>query len=220
MKFSKETLTVLKNFSTINQSILFKEGSEIKTISPQKTVMASANITEDIPSQAGIYDLARFLSVHSLFENPDIEFGDKFLTIQEGKRKTKYTYADPSMMILPPEKEVKIPSIDVEVDVSSSDIDSVMKAASSLRLPEIAFIGREGTCYLAAVDSGNPSSDTFEVELGDTEDDFQLIIKLENLNVLPSDYKVGLCSKGISKFTSDTATYFIAIESKSHYKKG
>lgn len=220
MKFSERTLTILKNFATINPSVIFKPGSELKTISPQKTVMAMANIADEIPSAACVYDMSRFLSIYGLYSDPNIEFESKNFIISEGKRKTKYVFADQSMVIAPPEKEIKIPSADVEVDVEWNDLQSVIKASGVLQLPEIAFVGENGTCYLRAIDSGNSSADTFGVELGDTSDTFQLIIKTENLKLLPQNYKVTLSSKGISKFEAADIRYFIAIESKSSYKKG
>lgn len=220
MNFSERTLTVLKNFATINPSLIFKPGKELRTISPQKTVMAMAKIDDEIPAPACIYDMSRFLSVYGLYAKPNVEFENKNFVISEGKRKTKYVFADPSMVIAPPEKTISLPSNDVEVDVEWADLQSVIKASGVLQLPEIAFVGENGTCYLRAIDSGNPSADTFGVELGDTTDTFQLIIKTENLKLLPQNYKVTLSSKGISKFEGTDLVYFIAIESKSSYSKG
>jgi hypothetical protein len=220
MKLSSETMTILKNFATINQSILFKEGKIIKTISPQKTVMAMAEVSDDFSRQFGIYSLPKFISACSLFQNPELKFNDNHLQIIDGKQKANYVYADPSMIITPPEKEIKLPSVDVSVEVTSADINKIMKGASAFQLPEIAFVGENGTCYLRAIDSSTQNSDYYGVELGETEDTFCLIIKSENLQILPLDYKVELSSKGISKFSADNVTYFIAIESKSTYQKG
>jgi len=221
MKLSDQTLTVLKNFATINPSVVFKPGSELRTISPQKTVMSVAEVPDEFPIQACVYDMSRFLSMCSLYENPEIDFQDnKVCYIRDGKRKTKYVFADISMVIVPPEKEIIIPSEDVNVDVEWDDIQSVLKAAGVLNLPEIAFVGRDGICYISAVDSANPTADSHEIEIGKTDDTFQLVIKTENLKLLPQKYNVTLCSKGISKFEGDKIKYFIAIESKSTYKKG
>jgi hypothetical protein len=220
MKITPDTMTILKNFSSINQSIIFKAGNLLKTISPQKTVMAFATIEEDFPIQAGIYNLPRFLSVCGMHESPELEFGDTAVMITEGKSKTKYIYADTSMIIAPPEKEIKLPSVDVSITLSSENLSKVLKAATVLQLPEIAFVGEDGICYLRAINSLNPLSDSFGVELGKTDDTFTLIMKAENLQVLPFEYEVELSSKGISRFKTDKVTYFIAIESKSTYEKG
>jgi hypothetical protein len=226
MKLSQQTISVMKNFASINPSLVLKPGNEIRTVNPLKTIVAIAKIQDTIPSKACIYDASRFLSICSIYQEPDIQFEDKYCTISEGKSKTRYIFADESMVILPPENEVKFPSEDVQVDVNWSDLQSVIKAAGVLNLPDIAFVGEDGVCYLRAIKSeGNENasqpSDTYGVELGKTKDTFQLIIKTENLKLMPFNYKVTLCSKGISKFESETVRYYIAVDSKkSTYKKG
>ena len=220
MKFSNETLSVLKSFTAINKSILMKPGNVLKTITPEKTLIAIAEIPDEIPSEACVYDLSRFLSILSLYNDPDVEFGDKYFIISEGKRRTKYVYADISMIHTPPEKDINIPSEDVVVNVTESDLSSVLKAAGVLQFSEIAFVGESGKCYLKAIDSANDNADDFGVEIGDTDDEFRVIIKTDNLKLMPMDYEVTICSKGISEFKGDNVTYFVAIDSKSTYNKG
>ena len=220
MKFSNETLSVLKSFTAINKSILMKPGNVLKTITPEKTLIAIAEIQDEIPAEACVYDLSRFLSILSLYTDPDVEFGDKYFIISEGKRRTKYIYADISMIHTPPEKDINIPSEDVVVDVTESDLSSVLKAAGVLQFSEIAFVGESGKCYLKAIDSANDNADDFGVEIGNTDDEFKVIIKTDNLKLMPMDYKVTICSKGISEFKGKDVTYFVAIDSKSTYNKG
>tara|TARA_E500000081_G_scaffold152991_1_gene186403 strand:- start:3467 stop:4129 length:663 start_codon:yes stop_codon:yes gene_type:complete len=219
MKFSNETLTVLKSFTAINKSILLAAGSVIKTITPEKTLIAIANIQQEIPSDACIYDLSRFLSILSLYNDPDVEFFDKYFIISEGKRRTKYVFADLSMIHTPPEKDITIPSADVEVSVTADTLSSVLKAAGVLQFSEIAFVGEGGKCYLKAIDSANDNADDFGVEIGETADEFRIIIKTDNLKLMPIDYEVTLCSKGISQFKGEGVTYYVAIDSKSTYNK-
>jgi hypothetical protein len=220
MKFSDRTLTILKSFAGINKSILMKEGSVLKTITPEKTLIAIANIPDEIPSEACIYDMSRFLSILSLYEDPDVEFHDKYFIISEGRRRTKYIYADISMIHTPPEKEISIPSADVVVDVKWDDLQSVLKAAGVLQFSEVAFVGDGGKCYLKAIDSTTENADDYDVEIGETGDTFKIIFKTDNLKLLPQDYRVTLCSKGISEFRGKDVTYFVAIDSKSTYNKG
>jgi len=220
MKFSENTLSVLKSFSTINKSILLQPGQELRTITPEKTLIAKANIDDEIPSEACIYDLSRFISILSLYNEPDVKFHDKYFTISEGKRKTKYVFADISMIHVPPSKEITIPSEDVKVNVGWDDLQSVVKAAGVLQFSEVAFVGTDGKCYLKAIDSSNKGADDYGIEIGETADEFEIIIKTDNLKLLSQDYEVVLCSKGISQFKGKTATYFVAIDSKSTYNKG
>ena len=182
MKFSNDTLNVLKSFTAINKSILLTEGNVIKTITPEKTLIAIAEVPDTMPSQACVYDLSRFLSILSLYNEPDVEFGDKYFVISEGKRRTKYVYADISMIHTPPEKDITLPSEDGVVNVSEGDLSSVLKAAGVLQFSEVAFVGEGGTCYLKAIDSSNENADDFGVEIGETDDTFKVIIKTDNLH--------------------------------------
>ena len=220
MKFSERTITILKSFASINKSILMKPGNVLKTVTPEKTLVAQATIPDQIPSQACIYDLSRFLSILSLYNDPDVEFHDKHFTITAGKQRTKYVYADISMIHAAPENDIKLPSDDVVVDVSWNDLQSVIKAAGVLQFQEVAFVGQEGKIYLKAIDGNNANSDDYGVEIGTTSDEFKIIIKTDNLKLLPQDYKVTLCAKGISEFKTEGVTYHVAIDTKSTYKKG
>jgi hypothetical protein len=220
MNFSEQTLNVLKSFSGINKSILLEPGREIRTITPEKTLIAKAVIADEIPAEACIYDLSRFISILSLYNEPNVEFEDKYFIISEGKRKTKYVYADISMIHVPPSKEITIPSEDVKVNVGWDDLQTVVKAAGVLQFSEVAFVGTDGKVYLKAIDSSNEGADDYGIEIGETADEFKIIIKTDNLKLLPQDYEVVLCSKGISQFKGETATYFVAIDSKSTYNKG
>lgn len=197
-----------------------QEGNTLKTVTPEKTLVAKAEIPDQIPSQACIYDLSRFLSIMSLYKDPDVEFHDKYFMITSGKQRTKYVYADISMIHAAPEKDIQLPSADVVVDVSWEDLQSVIKAAGVLQFQEVAFVGQDGKIYLKAIDGNNENSDDYGVEIGETSDEFKIIVKTDNLKLLPQDYKVTLCAKGISEFKSTDVTYFVAIDTKSTYKKG
>jgi len=220
MKFSDQALTVLKSFSSINKSILMQPGNVLKTITPEKTLVAQATIPDQIPSQACIYDLSRFLSILSLHSEPDVEFHDKYFVINEGKKRTRYAFADVSMIHTPPDKEITIPSADVEVNVTWDDLQSVLKAAGVLQFTEVAFVGQDGKVSLKAVDASSANADDYGIEIGNTSDEFSIVIKTDNLKLLPQDYQVTLCAKGISEFKGENATYFVAIDTKSTYKKG
>lgn len=217
MKFSNETLNVLKNFSSINPSVMFKSGTTIRTISPQKTVMAAASITETVPSDAAVYDLSRFLATIQLFEDPEIQFGDSKFTISSGKSELKYTYTSPSMIISPPEKDIQVPNPELSVSkLPWKSIDSVIKAAGVLSLGEIAFIAKDTTVKMAAVDSKNPTADSFDVTIKDDYDGapFTMIIRVDNLKLMPAEYDVSLSSKGMAHFKSDKVQYWIAVEAR------
>lgn len=216
MKFSNETIGVLKNFSMINPGLVFKPGSIIRTMHPQKTVMASATVAENFQGTARVYDLSRFLATLSLFDDPDVEFlADKFI-ISSGKSKVSYTYAAEAMVVSPPEKEIKFPNPEATVDIKWKELDSVIKAAGVLKLSEIAFTSDGSTIAMSAVDSKNPTADAYEIIVAESLSvpEFRMIIKVENLRVMQNDYEVALSTKGLAHFKSSKAEYYIALEAK------
>ena len=217
MKFSENTLSVLKNFSTINPSVMLKKGNTIRTISPQKTVMATATIGETFGTNAGVYDLSRFLATLSLLDDPEIEFLDTMFSIKSGKDSVNYTYAAESMIVTPPDNDIQVPNPEVKVSVSWEHIQKVIRAAGVLQLGEIAFKGYGENVRLAAIDSKNPTADGFNVVLSSTDKNFEMIIKVENLKLMPADYDVSLSSKGLAHFKTDKVQYFIAIEKHSKF---
>ena len=216
MKFSNETMSVLKNFSSINPSIVFKAGSVIRTISPQKTVMAAATIGETVEQQAGVYDLSRFLATLSLFENPEVVFGTDRFTIKGGKSELKYTYTSESLIVSPPDKDIVVPDPEATINVSWQAIDSVIRATGVLQLPEVAFSSDGSTITLSAVDSKTSTADSYDVIIAEGVETppFNMIIKTDNLKLVPTDYEVTLSSKGMAHFKSDKVQYWIAIESR------
>jgi hypothetical protein len=216
MKFSNETLSVLKNFSQINPSVMFKPGQTIRTISPQKTVMAAATVGETFNQSAGIYDVSRFLATLSLFDEPDVNFGESQFNIKGGKRTLKYTYTAENMIVTPPERDIPVPDPEATLNISWDDLESVVRAAGVLGLPEIAFNAEGDTISLAAVDSKNPTADNYSITVAEGGDygNFRMIIKVDNLKLMPTNYEVALSSKGMAHFKSDKVQYWIAIESR------
>jgi hypothetical protein len=217
MNFEARTLSVLKNFAAINPSILFKEGSNIATISPTKTIIAKSSIKESFDREFGIYDLSKFLSTLSLMETPEITLNEKSLTIRNGNQKVNYTYCDPVNITVPPSKDIKIPSVDVEFTLKETEFNKVLKALGVLGLPELAVIGEEGKIFLAAIDSKGASTDEYRIEVGTTDKNFKMIFKSENLKLYPDDYQVKIFSKGISNFKGKEVEYFISVEANSTF---
>lgn len=216
MKFSNETISVLKNFSTINPGLVFKPGSVIRTMHPQKTVMASARVSENFEQVARIYDLPRFLATLSLFDDPDVEFTDTKFIISSGRSKVSYTYAAEAMVMSAPDKDIKFPDPEAVVTLTWKELDSVIKAAGVLKLGEIAFTSDGSTIALAAVDSKNPTADAYEIIVAEnvSAPEFRMMIKVENLKLMQNDYEVALSSKGLARFKSPKAEYYIALEAK------
>ena len=220
MKLSDKTLTLLKNFSNINQSILFKKGSSLKTISVMKNILAEATIDEDLPTDFGIYDLNQFLNGLGLHQSPELDFAnDGYVVIREGRSRTKYFFADPNVIVTPPDKEITLPSEDVSFELSTSQLDKLLKAAAIYQLPDLSAVGENGVVKLLVRDKKNDTSNDYSVVVGETESVFSFNFKVENIKILPGTYDVVVSQKLLSRFTCKDydLTYYIALEPDSTF---
>ena len=220
MKLSESTVNLLKNFSSINQSILFKEGSKLRTISVMKNILVEANVSEEFPRDFGIYDLNQFLNGLSLHSNAELNFDNQeYVLIKEGRMRSKYFFADPSVIVAPPEKEITLPSEDVSFELTSQQLEKLKKASSVYQLPDVSVIGEAGVIKLVARDKKNNTSNDFSIIVGDTEDEFTFNFKEENLKIVPGNYDVIVSSKLLSKFTNQNidVVYYIALEPDSTF---
>lgn len=218
MKLSSRTLQVLKNFSTINPSLLFKTGNVLTTMSPMKTVMARATVKESFPRTYAIFDLSRFIGVLSVFNDPEIVIENSYLIISENNRVVNYTYADPEMIVTPPDKPIKFPDDpEVQFSLPSDVLSSVMKAMNILQLSEFSVSGNGSKIYVGAVDTKNPTGDTYKIEVGVTEHQFGMIFKSENIKLIAGDYDVKITSRGLGYFRGDDVDYWIPTESSSNF---
>ena len=220
MKLSDKTINLLKNFSDINQSILFKKGNKLRTISVMKNILAEADVPEDFPKDFGIYDLNQFLRGVFLHNQPELDFGnDGHVVIREGKTRSKYFFADPSVIVTPPDKELTLPNVDVEFELSTEQLDKVRKAVLAFQLPDLSVVGEAGVVKLVVHDKKNDTSNDFQVIVGETESEFCFNFKVENIKILPGAYKVAISSKLLSRFTNSDydLTYYIALEPDSTF---
>ena len=221
MKLSDQTLSFLKNFSTINQSILFKQGTKLKTISVMKNILAEVTIDEELPQDFGIYDLNQFLNGLSLHHNPELDFANQgHVVIREGKMRSKYFFADPAVIITPPEKPITLPSEDVSFDLSTEQLDKLLKAAAIYQLPDLAVVGGEGVVKIVVRDKKNDTSNDFSIVVGETDKEFSFNFKVENIKILPGTYNVVVSSKLLSRFTckNHDLVYYIALEPDSTFE--
>ena len=218
MKLSSQTINVLKNFSTINQNLVIKEGSNIATMSAMKNIVAKAKVEEDFTKEFAIYDLNEFLSALSLFGTPDLDFQDDYVVItEEGSAKSlKYWYSDPSV-VTTPTKDITMPSNEVKFDFSSDSLAEITKAASVIGAPDMVL--EKGK--LRVTDKKNTTANDYATELDvpDSDVDYKFWFKVENLKLLPGSYSVEVSSKNISRFSNSNVDieYFIALEPESSY---
>ena len=221
MKLSDKTLTVLKNFAGINNSILVKKGTQLRTISVAKNILAEAAIDENFPRDFAVYDLNQFLNGLSLHQDPDLDFTpESYISIKEGKRRVKYFYADPAVIVSPPEKKISLPSEDVHFQLESSSLEKLLKAAAVYQLPDLSAVGEAGVVKLVVRDKKNDTSNEFAIVVGETDKEFSFNFKVENIKIIPGAYDVVVSSKLLSQFTNSTYNlkYFIALEPDSTFE--
>ena len=220
MKLSDNALAILKNFAGINNSILVKQGNKLRTISVAKNILAEAEIKEEFPRDFAIYDLNQFLNGLSLHQDPDLDFQeDSYLSIKEGKRRVKYFFADPNVIIAPPEKEIQLPTQDVCFQMDSVTLEKLVKAAAVYQLPDLSAIGENGVIKLVVRDKKNDTSNEYAIVVGETNQEFSFNFKVENIKIIPGAYDVVVSSKLLSQFmnTQHNLKYYIALEPDSTF---
>lgn len=225
MRFDGRTLSILKNFSTINQSLLFKPGSKLRTMSPLKTVLAEATLKEPIAKEFAIYDVGRMLSVMSLFEQPSLLIGDSHLTIADQRQKVHYAFASKNNIVTPSEKTPQIPEPEINFKLTADVLDRVQKAMGVLKIPEMAVVGENGVISVRAMHTKQASSalaggDVFSIDVGTTPHTFTMVFKAENIKFLQGDYDVYISSKGIAHFKTTDVEYWVATEANSTFVGG
>lgn len=225
MKLSDNTVGILQNFANINNGILIAPGNQIKTISPNKTILASAKVEEDFDTQFCIYDLSQFLSTISMFSSAELNFEKDLVVISDGSAKIKYTYADPKTIVVPPDKVLSITS-DISFKLSAAILQKAMKAANVLGLPNLVFSSENGSdkLMIKSTDVKNSTSNelTIDIDAKDCytvpDNEFKMVFKFENLKLKTGNdmsYQVDISKVGISKFTEfekKNLEYFIAVE--------
>jgi len=212
---SPQTIDVLKNFCSINKSIVIKPGNRISTLSVNKNILAIAEVEEQFDSQISIYDLGVFLGGLSLFNRPKIDTTQtNYVTVSDerGKSKTRFFYADPDVIVQPPEKEINIPSKDVSFRLEASVLKQLGLAANIYQLPDLCLFSDGGTMHLTVTDKKNETSNSYSVEVGHSEEQFCYCFKVENLKLLAGDYRVSISKHNVALFEGEGIKYFIALE--------
>jgi len=221
MKLSESTITILKNFASINQSVLVKTGSSLRTISVMKNILAEAEIKEEFPKDFAIYDLNQFLNGLNLHQDPDLDFtNDSHVIIREGKRRVKYFFADPEVIVSPPEKQISLPSEDVCFQLEHSQLDKLIKASAVYQLPDLSAVGEAGVIRLVVRDKKNDTSNEYSIVVGETNSTFTFNFKVENIKIIPGTYDVVVSRKLLSRFTNEkyNLNYYIALEPDSSFE--
>ena len=215
MKLSNDTREVLKNYSTINANLLVSPGNKIATMSQMKNIVSKATLPDTFETEFAIYDLNEFLSAMSLFDDPELDFGDSSVKISQGGQSLNYFYSDPTV-VTTPKSDITMPDPDATFTLKQSVFNQVLKASSVLGVPDMVLdVNETGQMNLRVSDRKNDTSNSFSVEVGEGGTPNQkFFFKVENLKLLSGDYEVKVSSKGISNFknVNKDVEYFIALE--------
>jgi hypothetical protein len=224
MKLSEHTISVLKNFASINQNLVIREGSELQTMSAMKNIVARSGVEENFPKEVAIYDLNEFLAALSLFSSPILEFDDQYVTIKEESNPSnslKYFYSDPSV-VQSPSKTITMPSEDVTFELSSGDLSKMKKASAVIGAPDMVLENTDEPfkSILNAIDKKNDTANNYSLDISTNGDgQFKFYFKVENLKLMDGSYDVSVSSRNISNFKSKNSDveYWIALEPESTY---
>jgi hypothetical protein len=216
MKLSKDTLDTLKNFATINTNILVREGNTLSTISTGKNIFARAEIKESFPKEFAVYDLNSLLSLLTVMEDTDVDFGDESLRVTKGNSVFEYFYADPNIIVSAPDKSIEVDNY-FQFDLSKDDIDMIMKAAAITAAPMLSVVGDGSQVAITVGDPATPKSNSFRQVIGQTDKTFNAKLAVENFKVIPAAYSVILSVKKFMFLESSKGDvkYWLALERSS-----
>ena len=222
MKLSEHTISVLKNFASINQNLVIREGSELQTMSAMKNIVARSGVEENFPKEMAIYDLNEFLAALSLFSSPVLEFDEQYVTIKEESNPTnslKYFYSDPSV-VQSPTKTITMPSEEVKFHLDMNKLLEMKRAAGVIGSPDMVLQKSSGNSSLLVKDKKNDTANNYSSDIStDGDGEYKFFFKVENLKLFDGDYDVKISSKNISHFKNDKSNieYWIALEPESTY---
>ena len=217
MKLSEDTVNILKNFSSINQSLQVKPGNTLKTISPLKTVFVEATVNETFPKEVAVYDLNKLLAKVSLYKEAELDFGDDKLhiTTESRKKNDSISYCSPKVIVTPPEKSISIGEADCTFSVSEEDLEWMRKSAGISGSPNFVFESNGDTITFTATDVKDDAADQSTIDIGSGNGTkFKVVMKVENFKLIDGSYDVSVAKKGLAQFKNKkiAITYFIAIE--------
>lgn len=226
MKFSQRTIQILRNFSSIHQALMFKEGNELKVMSETKSILARAKIDTPIEGTFAIYDMSKFLGAISMFESPELTVHGSYVEIQQGNEKINYTCAEPTLIKVPPDKNIVLPAVDVQFQLKNETINRLIKGMAITGANAICITGENDKVYLEAktlahskTQNTNTGAPSYRAEVGTTSSKFQFIFMAENIKLLPGDYDVSISQKGLAHFKGDDIEYWVAVEQSSTFEK-
>jgi len=215
-KLSDQTRKIIQNFSNINPSMLFKPGKTLATIAPAAGILAFAEVEEEFPQAFAIYDLSRFLSILSTYDDPVLVFADKHVTIQtvDNNKRYHYRYTSESMIVAPPEGKIKVTDVLGSFELPAPALANLLKVMSISGHLDVTIACKDKVLFLQAIDLKEKKTDDYISVLGELDvANFQVRLQRDWLATLMTgkNYSVTV-DKGFVRFTSAPLDYYIAVE--------
>lgn len=223
MKLNDNTLTVLRNFASIQPNLLVEAGDTIKTMAEARNVMCTAKLDQSFDCDFGIYDLNEFLNVLTLVDEPTLDFKEKHVVVSgaSGRSSVKYFYVGDKSLLTSVAKSVNLPEFEVNFTLDESTLNRVRKASNVLGHPKLTIRAENGVIRLSVTDNEDDTSNSFSIDVAGSyeHEDFMFVMNIDNLKLIAGDYDVEVSSKLLSRFTNKTTNveYFIALEKSSTY---
>lgn len=216
MKFDDNMVSILENFQEINPTLLIECGNVLKTMSPAKSIVAKTVLPVTFDKRVAIYDLRKFIASIKLFKEPDLTFKDNYVIISKNNVSIRFLYADEELIIKPVDKQLTLPSIDVEFDITKEQLNGLFKAIKVLQLQQVYISGDGINVYVQAGNDAH-SSMTYSIEIGKTNNTFKFVFNEANLKIIHTNYHVQISKSKISYFKGDNIEYYIAVSNESSF---
>lgn len=214
MKVSKSTLDTFKNFASINTNLLVREGQVLSTVSNSMNILCRAHVTESFPREFAIYDLNQFLSLLTMDEDADLQFGDESVTVQTSAGKFEFYYAEPAVIKAAPDKEIEVEPL-YTFDIAKENIQTIYRAASAISAPFLRVVGNGQQVLMSVGDPNTPKSNSFTTVLGDSNLEFDARLSIESLKIIPDTYTATIGTKPVIMFSNSERTYWLALDPSS-----
>jgi hypothetical protein len=217
MQLSENTIATLKNFSTINPNFLINPGNVIRTMAPDKSLLAEVIVDETFPVQYGIYDLPQFLGTLSILENPDIEFvADHKARITDSNVVVTYHGCSPALITSPPDKKLELSKVDASFRLTTASLQKILKLAAMNNLPMFTVEGTDEGLFVK-VHEDTDTTNTVRMRIGDHSGaPFAVKFRVDNMRIQNKDYNVEVAFGSFATFETDDKKlkYYIALQTK------
>ncbi len=209
MNLSPETIEILQQFSTINESIKIEPGNVLRIMDKSRAIYGNATIAEDFPNTVSIASIREFLALYDLFEEPTLTFSNKSVEITDGDQHSTYWYADEGAFKDIPRSVKK--SYQTEVKISKAQLQTLLRAAYTLKVPDIRFFSDREGVHVRAINTEMSTSNYYDILLSpEPASGLDVRLHIDRCKLLARDYTIGVGGSPAVFFMSTGLEYAVA----------